>query len=411
MPNFSGVWTLKQATDAKQANNWPGAPTDAPTIGTATAGDASASVTFTGISDPSVTSYRVTSSPGGITATGTTSPISVTGLTNGTAYTFTVAAGNSLGYGPESAASNSVTPAAPSSTGLIEGGAFQSTQYTFVDSLNISTLGNTTSFGNLVEGASYAASAASSTRALVFGGKITTSETTTNIILYITFATGGTGSDFGDLIQPIWTPAAGSNSTRALVYGGYTTNGINVIQYVTIATTGNSTDFGDMSRTSYGGGACGNSTRNVIQMGVTAPTNTLEYVTIATTGNSTDFGDLTGITTQSVYWGGACSNSTRGIFALGVVNGNNTNTINYITIATTGNSTDFGDLIYSRGYQIACASSSTRATFWGYGAAQANAIDYVTIDTTGNASDFGDLSRGSDRIGAYGCSNSHGGLS
>lgn len=87
----------------------------APTIGTATAGNASASVTFTAPaagSAPTVTGYTVTSSPGGLTGTGSASPITVSGLTNGTAYTFTVTATNSDGTGPASAASNSVTPSA-----------------------------------------------------------------------------------------------------------------------------------------------------------------------------------------------------------------------------------------------------------------------------------------------------------
>ncbi len=87
----------------------------APTIGTATAGNAQASVAFTApavTGGPSITSYTATSSPGGITGSSASSPITVTGLTNGTAYTFTVTATNSIGTGPASAASNSVTPSA-----------------------------------------------------------------------------------------------------------------------------------------------------------------------------------------------------------------------------------------------------------------------------------------------------------
>lgn len=86
---------------------------NAPTIGTATAGNASASVPFTAPGangGPAIDSYRATCSPGGITGTGAGSPVTVSGLTNGTGYTCTVAAHNVVGYSAESAASNSVTP-------------------------------------------------------------------------------------------------------------------------------------------------------------------------------------------------------------------------------------------------------------------------------------------------------------
>jgi hypothetical protein len=82
-----------------------------PTIGTATAGVQSASITFTGVSNAA--SYTMTSTPDSITGTGTTSPITVSGLTGGTAYTFKVKSNNPLGSSAESAASNSVTPTVP----------------------------------------------------------------------------------------------------------------------------------------------------------------------------------------------------------------------------------------------------------------------------------------------------------
>lgn len=85
----------------------------APAIGTATAGDGQALVSFTAPAfngGASITGYTVTANPGGFTVSGSSSPIAVTGLTNGTAYTFTVTATNSAGTGAASAASNSVTP-------------------------------------------------------------------------------------------------------------------------------------------------------------------------------------------------------------------------------------------------------------------------------------------------------------
>ena len=88
---------------------------DAPTAVSATEGDAQATVSFTAPANnggATITAYTVTSSPGGFTQSGAASPITVSGLTNGTAYTFTVVATNSVGISVASAASNSVTPAA-----------------------------------------------------------------------------------------------------------------------------------------------------------------------------------------------------------------------------------------------------------------------------------------------------------
>jgi hypothetical protein len=73
--------------------------------------------------------------------------------------------------------------------------------------------------------------------------------------------------------------------------------------------------------------------------GSSSSTNVIQYITTATTGNATDFGDLSAAK-QSMA---ATSNSTRGVFAGGYTTSRQ-NVIEYVTIATTGNTTDFGDL-------------------------------------------------------------------
>ena len=86
---------------------------DAPTAITAVAGNAQATVTFTAPANnggSAITGYTVTSNIGNISHNGTASPIIVSGLTNGTAYTFTVVATNAIGNSVPSSASNSVTP-------------------------------------------------------------------------------------------------------------------------------------------------------------------------------------------------------------------------------------------------------------------------------------------------------------
>ena len=101
---FSGCGGSSQNNSNNTTVYVPGAPTNV--VGTA--GNTQVSVAFTAPASnggAAITSYTITSNPGAIVATGAASPIIVTGLTNGTPYTFTVTATNSVGTGPASAAS------------------------------------------------------------------------------------------------------------------------------------------------------------------------------------------------------------------------------------------------------------------------------------------------------------------
>ena len=117
--------------------------------------------------------------------------------------------------------------------------------------------------------------------------------------------------------------------------------------------------------------------------------NVMDYITIATTGNATDFGDLT-------VARGHCdglSNGSRGVFGGGGDGGAASNVIEYITIASTGNATDFGNLSGTRG-SMAGTSNGSRGVFAGSSYDNiVNVIDYITIGSTGNATDFGDLTQ------------------
>jgi hypothetical protein len=110
----SAVNDTGQGSPSVQASAMPVTVPDAPTIGTATPGNASVSVEFAPPAfngGSTINSYTVTSDPGGFTGIGSASPIIVAGLTNGTDYTFTVTATNAVGVGASSTSSNTVVPA------------------------------------------------------------------------------------------------------------------------------------------------------------------------------------------------------------------------------------------------------------------------------------------------------------
>ena len=233
----------------------------------------------------------------------------------------------------------------------------------------------------------------------VFGGGEETGSVVTNVIDYVTISTLGNATDFGDIGTAQAYHAATSNGTndRGIFGGGYNAEWsiINTISYITISVLGNTTDFGDLSSGRHSLAAISNGSNNRGTFGGGFNSDIIDYVTISSIGNATDFGNLTQTRTQLT----AASNSTnnRGVFAGGYYGGN-LNIIDYITISSVGNATDFGDLTVERTAMFGGTSNGTnnRGVFGGgmqLGTPDVylNVIDYITISSTGDATDFGDL--------------------
>ena len=277
--------------------------------------------------------------------------------------------------------------------------------------VTISTTANATDFGDLLAGEQEGASCSSHLRGFYFGG-----DPSDNDIEFVTFASLGNATDFGNCTAVSKSGSGCSDQTRGIMQLGASFS--DTINYITMATTGDAVDFGNITAGAYAGAACDSSTRGVIALGRSPAgandTKILEFVTIMSDGNSQDFGDLS----IEIYSSAATSNGIRGVFS-----GNNTGSphanadlIEFITIATKGNAQDFGNLSRATSASddnnsMAATSNSIRGLFaGGYLNAPTivNNIDFITIATTGNSSDFGDLLTA--RRTFDGCSDAHGGL-
>jgi len=183
--------------------------------------------------------------------------------------------------------------------------------------------------------------------------------------------------------------SAGGTGTRGLFHIGYDGSRLDTVEYITISTLGNAQDFGNLTVDRSGSGSCSSITRALFGSGMgpnasAANTNIIDFFTIPSTGNATDFGDRT-VTGRDLC---GFSNQTRGCFAGGQPG---TDVIDYVTIASQGTpAQDFGNLTVARAGLSGSCASSTRGIAAG-GTGLSNVIDYVTIATTGDAQDFGDL--------------------
>ena len=258
--------------------------------------------------------------------------------------------------------------------------------------ITIASAGNAADFGDLTSARGHCDGLSNGSRGVFGGGGA--GGPGVNVIEYITIASTGNATDFGNLTVGRQEPGTASDGSRGVWAGGRVGGTFhNVMDYITIASTGNANDFGNLSGTRGSMAGTSNGPRGVFAgSSYNNIVNVIDYITIGSTGNATDFGNLT----QATMDLSAASNVTRGVFAGGSTadsSSGDTNVISYITIASAGNATDFGDLTVSR-QALGGTSDGSRGVFGGgyhSGGTDANVIDYITISTAGNATDFGDI--------------------
>ena len=192
--------------------------------------------------------------------------------------------------------------------------------------------------------------------------------------------------------------------------GNQQNGNINTISYQGIMSGGLMIDFGDLSlaRSYLSATSNGTTDRGVWIAGGDAsfnPLDRIDYVTISTPGDATDFGNF-----RSCYGPAACSNGTTDkAVAVGGYTGGFLNSMGGFNISTTGNYTNEGILTVNR-YTVGATSNGThdRGLFvggaWRSGSGGLNvSMDYRTVSSSGSASTFGSMDEG--RIGVSCLSN------
>ena len=296
-----------------------------------------------------------------------------------------------------------------------------------IESVIIQTMGNSKAFGTL-NAARFSSGVVASTSRVIFGGGYQPSNL--NSMEFVNPITQGNGTDAGDLGAARKMIAGLGNSTRGIFAGGNEPSPVNTIEFVTIASLGDAVNFGDLTASVNNPRGCASPTRGIINC-ATAPSsrsNVINFITIASAGDAQDFGDMTEAFGMSGF---GLSDNTRGVIGgyYTAPSNTNVNTINFVTIATTGDATDFGDMVTGTGHGGSGCSDRTRGVIFGQytntphgdaplyadGQGAVNLIQMITVQTTGNAVEFGDLTANVASLGrkyyANGNSNSHGGLS
>lgn len=286
---------------------------------------------------------------------------------------------------------------------FVGGGTSFSSVSNRIDYVSILSNQNATDFGDLSVSRASLAGTSNGSRAVCGGGASGSLSTFYNVIDYFnTQSNSGNATDFGNLSSASRF-GNGSSSNRTgnrgiFAGGGYFPTYLQSIDYITITSTGNASDFGDLTGESVGG--CtgvdnGTGQRMVIASVPRTPLGNANcnYITINSTGNASNYGDLT----QGRLWSGGTSNLglNRAVYSGGERwNGSswvNSNVMDYFNLSNTNNATDFGDLISSSKNGASGSNGSRQKAVHGRGTSYSNSIWKFTISITGNATDFGDL--------------------
>jgi hypothetical protein len=273
--------------------------------------------------------------------------------------------------------------------GILAGGSDAQQGNNTINYITIASTGDGTDFGNLTVGRGHDGAGSNGTRGWQAGGMTNHAFAmgVTDTIDYITIGTTGDATDFGNQLRGSGYGGGGSgNDTRGLMHsiGSYSIGTTDMIEYITVASTGDGTDFGNLSRAAGGVGGAANNTRALMIGSCEPASDVIEYVTIMTTGDATDFGDAS---MSGSHGCGTCD----GAKVLSAPNSDcvtgGFQQVEYIAdIMTTGNGADFGD--FSIGANTSFCGNNTRAVA-GPMSRTDNRIEYFTIASLGNATDFG----------------------
>jgi len=283
------------------------------------------------------------------------------------------------------------------------------TTYQNIDYWSISAYTSVGDFGDMPTVKSYGAGASDGSRGVDFCGWSGTS-TTISTIDYVDIATLGNGSNFGNMYNTSTTFVhnnAACDGTIAVCIGGgvyMVTARQDTFEYVTVQTTGNAQRWGNLTSPLANGGrsssVTGNKTYGMILGGSLTSSggsvDTIEYFTYASQSQCVSHpGTLAGATRNN----SAEANNDYAYVIGGDESGvGETNKVEYFSIATTGSSTDWGDLPVAIARHGSGTDGTTAFLAGGYDAGNTNTshydgIQHITLATGGQGSSIGNLSR------------------